>query len=70
MARKGDVDLRERLSVDLSVCHGKPCNKAARIMRSILLAYLQAGESRKEILLQYPTLKPGISMLLSAIPSR
>lgn len=51
-------DWRKRISVNLKVCHGKPCIKGTRIMVSILLDYLQAGESREEILRQYPTLNP------------
>jgi len=51
-------DWRERLSVNPKVCHGKPCITGTRIMVSIILDYLKAGESVEEILRQYPTLKP------------
>jgi uncharacterized protein (DUF433 family) len=51
-------DWRKRISVNPAVCHGKPCIKGTRIMVSILLDYLRAGEPREEILRQYPTLKP------------
>jgi len=56
--RKKDVDKtwRDRISVDPKICHGKPCIKGTRIMVSIILDYLHAGESREEILRQYPTL--------------
>ncbi len=47
-----------RVSVDPKICHGKPCIKGTRIMVSIVLDYLHAGESREEILRQYPTLGP------------
>jgi uncharacterized protein (DUF433 family) len=61
MARKRATakapDWRKRVSVDPKVCHGKPCIKGTRIMVSIILDYLRAGESREEILGQYPTLK-------------
>src|SRR5947208_1687045 len=50
-------DWRERISIDPTICHGKPCIKGTRIMVSIILDYLRAGESREEILRQYPTLK-------------
>jgi len=58
--RKKDVDKtwRDRISVDPKICHGKPCIKGTRIMVSIILDYLHAGESRDEILRQYPTLGP------------
>jgi uncharacterized protein (DUF433 family) len=51
-------DWRERISVNPKVCHGKPCIKGTRIMVSIILDYLKAGESVEEILRQYPTLRP------------
>lgn len=51
-------DWRKRVVVDPRVCHGKPCIKGTRIMVSIILDYLQAGEPREEVLRQYPTLKP------------
>jgi uncharacterized protein (DUF433 family) len=40
-----------------NVCHGKPCIKGTRIMVSIILDYLQAGESTEAILAQHTTLK-------------
>jgi uncharacterized protein (DUF433 family) len=52
-------DWQKRVSVNPAVCHGKPCIKGTRIMVSIILDYLRAGESQEEILRQYPTLKPG-----------
>lgn len=62
MARKRSTnkatDWRDRISIDPKVCHGKPCIKGTRIMVSIVLDYLRAGEPREEILRQYPTLKP------------
>jgi uncharacterized protein (DUF433 family) len=51
------LDWRERISVNPKVCHGKPCIKGTRIMVSIILDYLEAGEPIEEILRQYPTLK-------------
>ena len=61
MRKKKQPDIaqawRQRVSVDLEVCHGKPCIKGTRIPVSIVLDYLRAGESRAEILRQYPTLE-------------
>ena len=51
-----DLDWQERVSIDPQVCHGKPCIKGTRIMVSIVLDYLKAGESFEEIRRQYPTL--------------
>ena len=59
MARKPSrraVDWHQRISVDPRVCHGKPCVKGTRIMVSIILDYLRAGEPHEEILRQYPSL--------------
>ena len=58
MARKRNVNWRKRVSIDPKICHGKPCIAGTRIMLSIVLDYLRAGESREEILRQYPTLQP------------
>jgi uncharacterized protein (DUF433 family) len=51
------ADWRKRIAIDPRVCHGKPCIKGTRIMVSIILDYLRAGEPREEVLRQYPTLK-------------
>ncbi len=50
-------DWKDRISIDPNVCHGKPRIKGTRIMVSIILDYLTAGESEAEILRQYPVLK-------------
>ncbi len=34
-----------RVSIDPAVCHGKPCIRGTRIMVSLILDYLTAGES-------------------------
>jgi len=51
------MDWRERISVDLKVCHGKACIKGTRIMVSVILDNLAAGASQEEILKSYPSLK-------------
>ena len=57
--KKDGTDIwKDRISVDPKICHGKPCIKGTRIMVSIVLDYLHAGEGRDEILRQYPTLNP------------
>ncbi len=53
-----DLAWRERIAVNPKVCHGKPVIKGTRIMVSVVLDYLTAGEPESEILRQYPTLKP------------
>lgn len=52
-----DLDWMERIAINPGVCHGKPCIKGTRIMVSIILDYLKAGETDEAILKQYPTLK-------------
>ena len=52
------MNWRERFSVDPSVCHGKACIKGTRIMVSVVLDNLEAGEPVERILKNYPTLKP------------
>lgn len=52
----GALDWQDRISIDPQVCHGKPCIQGTRIMVSIILDYLRAGESVEAILSQYPTL--------------
>jgi len=51
-----NTDWRNRISIDPEICHGKPCIKGTRVMVSVVLDYLKAGESTETILQQYPTL--------------
>lgn len=50
------LDWQSRISIDPGICHGKPCIKGTRVMVSVVLDYLKAGESVEVILAQYPTL--------------
>lgn len=47
---------QDRILVDPDVCHGKPCIRGTRIMVSVVLDYLTAGESVQDIQRQYPGL--------------
>jgi uncharacterized protein (DUF433 family) len=49
-------DWQGRMSIDPEICHGKPCIKGTRVMVSVVLDYLKAGETVATILRQYPTL--------------
>ena len=51
-------DWRERISVDPTVCHGKACIKGTRVMVSVVLDNLAAGETMAAILRGYPSLEP------------
>jgi uncharacterized protein (DUF433 family) len=42
------MDWRERITVDPAVCHGRACIKGTRVMVSVVLDNLAAGESPEE----------------------
>ena len=44
------VSWQERITVDPEVCHGKACIKGTRVMVSVVLDNLAAGESVEEIM--------------------
>jgi uncharacterized protein (DUF433 family) len=50
------MDWRTRISTDPAICHGKACIKGTRIMVSVVLDNLAAGETPDEIVRLYPTL--------------
>lgn len=52
------MNWQERITVDPAVCHGKACIRGTRIMVSVILDNLAAGQKAEEILASYPTLKP------------
>ena len=43
------MDWRNRISTDPNICHGKPCIKGTRVMVSVVLDNLAAGESHDSI---------------------
>lgn len=47
---------RKRIAIDPKICHGKPCIRGTRIMVSVILDQLTAGESPKAIQREYPSL--------------
>jgi uncharacterized protein (DUF433 family) len=49
----------ERITVDPSVCTGKPCIRGLRFPLSRLLGLLASGESKESILKAYPYLEAG-----------
>jgi len=51
------MNWRTRISIDPAVGHGKACIKSTRIMASVVLDNLAAGQSPDEILRLYPTLQ-------------
>lgn len=51
------MDWRDRITVDPQICHGKACVKGSRVMVSVILDNLAAGETLERILQSYPTLQ-------------
>ena len=47
------MDWRERISVNSNVCHGRACIKGTRVMVSVVLDNLEAGETPEEIMRGY-----------------
>ena len=47
-----------RITIDPDVCNGKPTIRGKRITVQTILEFLGAGESREEILRQFPSLEP------------
>ena len=43
------MDWHDRIRVDPNVCHGKPCIKGTRVMVSVVIDNLAAGESHESI---------------------
>jgi uncharacterized protein (DUF433 family) len=52
------MDWRDRITVDPLVCHGQAHVKGTRIMVSVILDNLAAGEDQGSILTSYPSLRP------------
>jgi uncharacterized protein (DUF433 family) len=48
--------IAERITIDPDLCNGKPTIRGKRITVSTILGYLSAGETREEILYQFPSL--------------
>lgn len=49
-------DLLHRISIDPSVCFGKPCIRGTRIWVALIIENLADGVSEAEILEAYPSL--------------
>ncbi|RPJ86328.1 MAG: DUF433 domain-containing protein [Acidobacteria bacterium] len=50
------MDWREYVSADPDRCHGRACIKGTRVLVSVILDNLAAGESQESILRSYPSL--------------
>lgn len=51
-------DLLTRISVDPTVCSGKPCIRGTRIWVSLVLDLLAGGMNQEGLLKEYPQLTP------------
>ncbi len=49
-------NLMDRITVSNDICNGKPAIRGTRITVQIILEFLGAGDSKEEILHQYPSL--------------
>ena len=63
-----DIPLMERITIDPSVCHGKPCVRGLRYPVEFLLELLSSGMTHAEILADYEDLEEAdiLSVLLFA----
>lgn len=50
-------ELLSRISIDPTVCFGKPCIRGHRVWASLILDFLASGMTSKAILDQYPGLE-------------
>lgn len=56
-----------RITIDPSICNGKPTLRGKRITAQTILEFLGAGNSEVEILEQYPSLEPRRHQSVSAL---
>jgi uncharacterized protein (DUF433 family) len=59
------MNWRERISVDPEICHGKACITGTRVMVSVVLDNLAAGEPVEEIMRGYGLEREDIKAALS-----
>lgn len=50
--------LTDRITIDPDLCNGKPTIRGKRITVQTILGFLSAGDSKEEILEEYPSLEP------------
>lgn len=48
------MDMNERIQIDPEICHGKPVIRGTRVLVSVILGALAAGDSSEMILEDYP----------------
>jgi uncharacterized protein (DUF433 family) len=68
-----EQDWMDKISSNVSICHGKVCIKGTRVMVSVILDCLAEGLTEDEILEEYPSLRKGdiqIAILYAASLAR
>ncbi len=51
------MNVLDRISIDPLICNGRPVIRGKRITVQNILGYLAEGDSKEDILNQYPTLE-------------
>jgi uncharacterized protein (DUF433 family) len=49
--------IANRITIDDRICNGKPTIRGTRLTVNTILGFLSSGDSREEILYQYPSLE-------------
>ena len=49
--------IADRITIDDRICNGKPTIRGTRLTVNTILEFLSAGETREELLYQYPDLE-------------
>lgn len=52
-----NIYINGRIIIDPDICNGKPVIRGKRIAVQTIIEFLSSGESKKEILTQYPSLE-------------
>jgi uncharacterized protein (DUF433 family) len=61
---KTRMEWREHLSIDPTICHGKACIKGTRVMVSVVLDNLAAGETPEDIMRGYHLKREDIAAVM------
>ena len=48
------IDMNNRIQINPQVCHGKPVIRGTRVLVSVILGTLGAGDSTEDVLADYP----------------
>jgi uncharacterized protein (DUF433 family) len=51
------IDWRQRITTDLTICHGRACIRGTRVMVSVILDNVAEGVTTDDLLHSYPSLK-------------